>query len=91
MTEEEQRISEESYILFQERMALPGCAVELTEEELEQLREEGLLSKKGIDAWNDRVDEVIGGGTPFIDEDYNHTHTIPSGAEIDEILIEYES
>ncbi len=43
MTEKEKEIQEESFRQFQERMNLPICTVDLTEEELEELREKGLI------------------------------------------------
>ena len=43
MTEQEKMVSEEEYRLFQERMNLPGCARDLTEEELDELKKEGLI------------------------------------------------
>lgn len=43
LTQEQKRISEEGYRLFQERMNLPGCARTLTPEEVEELRKEGRI------------------------------------------------
>lgn len=43
MTKKEKEKQEENYRLFQERMNLPGCAVDLSEEELEKLKKEGLI------------------------------------------------
>ena len=49
------------------------------------------MEKEGVEAWNDRVDEVIGGGECWTKEEsdaYNATHPIPSEEEIDRIIRE---
>lgn len=43
MNEKEREIQEESYRQFQERMNLPVCAQDLTEEEMEDLKRKGLI------------------------------------------------
>lgn len=49
------------------------------------------LSEEGTQSWDDRVDEVIGGGEPFVDEEYNRKHPLPTPEEIKDILREYEA
>lgn len=43
MTENEKKEKNESYKLFQERMNLPGCARELTREQIEELKSKGII------------------------------------------------
>ncbi len=43
MTKEKKEKQEEDYRLFQERMNLPGCAEDLSEEEIEELKKERLI------------------------------------------------
>lgn len=46
------------------------------------------METEGVDAWNARVDEIIGGGVVFRDEEYNRTHPLPTDEEIERIIRE---
>ncbi len=49
------------------------------------------MEKEGVEAWNDRIDEIIGGGECWPKEKadaYNAAHPIPSEEEIERIIRE---
>ena len=51
-------------------------------------------SQAGIDAWNEKVDEIIGFGEPWPKEkqdDYNREHPLPTQEEIDACLERYRN
>lgn len=47
------------------------------------------LTKAGVEAWNEKVDEIIGGGEIFVDEEYNKEHPIPDDEELEELFRRY--
>lgn len=52
------------------------------------------LTQAGIDAWNERTDEVIGFGEPWSEEkrdEYNREHPAPTEKEIWDFLEKYEA
>lgn len=52
------------------------------------------MSQAGIDAWNEKVDEIIVFGEPWPKEkqdDYNREHPLPTQEEIDACLERYRN